>query len=33
MGNVDKIKKGDQANNGSVKDPDKIIKMQMAKSS
>ncbi len=27
---VDKIKKGDQARNGSVKDPDKIIKMQVA---
>ena len=27
---VDKIKKGDQANNGSVTDPDKIIKMQVA---
>ena len=27
---VDKIKKGDQARNGSVKDPDKIVKMQMA---
>ncbi len=30
MENVDKIKKGDSANNGSVKDPDKIEKMQMA---
>ena len=30
MENVDKIKKGDSANNGSVKDPDKIIKMKMA---
>ncbi len=28
---VDAIKKGDQANNGSVSDPDKIIKMYMAK--
>ena len=27
---VEKIKKGDQANNGSVTDPDKIIKMQVA---
>ncbi|HYG85782.1 MAG TPA: peptidylprolyl isomerase [Azospirillum sp.] len=27
---VDKIKKGDQARNGAVKDPDKIVKMQMA---
>ncbi len=27
---VDKIKKGDQARNGSVKDPDKIVKMQVA---
>ncbi|MCF6321560.1 MAG: peptidylprolyl isomerase [Rhizobiaceae bacterium] len=27
---VDAIKKGDQANNGAVSDPDKIIKMQMA---
>jgi peptidylprolyl isomerase len=30
MENVDKIKKGDSANNGTVKDPDKIIKMQIA---
>jgi peptidylprolyl isomerase len=27
---VDKIKKGDKANNGSVSAPDKIIKMQLA---
>jgi len=27
---VDKIKKGSQADNGSVTDPDKIIKMQVA---
>ena len=27
---VDQIKKGDQARNGSVRDPDKIIKMQVA---
>jgi peptidylprolyl isomerase len=27
---VDKIKKGDPANNGSVSNPDKIIKMQVA---
>lgn len=27
---VDGIKKGDKANNGSVSDPDKIIKMQVA---
>jgi len=27
---VDKIKKGDKDNNGSVSDPDKIIKMQVA---
>src|SRR5579872_6247530 len=27
---VDQIKKGDQASNGSVTDPDKIIKMQVA---
>ena len=27
---VDKIKKGDQANNGKVTDPDKIVKMQVA---
>jgi peptidylprolyl isomerase len=30
MDNVDKIKKGDPARNGSVSDPDKIIKMQVA---
>ena len=30
MENVDKIKKGDQARNGSVSNPDKIIKMQVA---
>jgi peptidylprolyl isomerase len=27
---IDQIKKGDQARNGSVSDPDKIIKMQVA---
>ncbi|WP_112664198.1 peptidylprolyl isomerase [Microvirga flavescens] len=27
---VDKIKKGDQANNGMVSSPDKIVKMQLA---
>jgi peptidylprolyl isomerase len=27
---VDKIKKGDKANNGTVSSPDKIVKMQMA---
>lgn len=27
---VDKIKKGDQYNNGAVKNPDKIVKMQVA---
>jgi peptidylprolyl isomerase len=27
---VDKIKKGSKADNGSVTDPDKIVKMQMA---
>ena len=27
---VDKIKKGSQADNGTVTDPDKIVKMQMA---
>jgi len=31
MENVDAIKKGDQANNGSVSNPDKILKMQMAR--
>ena len=30
MDNVDKIKKGDPARNGSVTSPDKIIKMQVA---
>ena len=30
MDNVDKIKKGDPARNGSVSNPDKIIKMQVA---
>jgi len=30
MEHVDRIKKGDSANNGSVKDPDKIISMQMS---
>jgi peptidylprolyl isomerase len=27
---VDKIKKGDQARNGQVANPDKIVKMQLA---
>jgi peptidylprolyl isomerase len=27
---VDKIKKGNQADNGAVSDPDKIVKMQVA---
>jgi len=27
---VDKIKKGSKSDNGSVADPDKIIKMQLA---
>ena len=30
MDNIDKIKKGDPARNGSVTNPDKIIKMQVA---
>jgi hypothetical protein len=30
MEHVDKIKKGDQRNNGSVSNPDKIIKMSLA---
>jgi peptidylprolyl isomerase len=30
MENVDKIKKGDQARNGSVSNPDKMIKVQVA---
>jgi peptidylprolyl isomerase len=30
MENVDKIKKGSRSQNGSVSDPDKIIKMQLA---
>jgi peptidylprolyl isomerase len=30
MEHVDAIKKGDSARNGSVSDPDKIVKMQMA---
>jgi len=30
MDNVDKIKKGDQARNGSVSNPDKMIKVQVA---
>jgi peptidylprolyl isomerase len=30
MEHVERIKKGDQADNGAVSDPDKIIKMQMA---
>jgi peptidylprolyl isomerase len=27
---IDKLKKGDDANNGMVTNPDKIIKMQLA---
>ena len=30
MDNVDKIKKGDEARNGTVKDPDRIIRMRVA---
>ena len=30
MENIDKIKKGDQARNGSVSNPDKMIKVQVA---
>ncbi len=30
MDNIDKVKKGDKNRNGSVSDPDKIIKMQLA---
>ena len=30
MENIDKIKKGDKARNGTVSDPDKIIKLQVA---
>ena len=30
MEHVDRLKKGDQANNGAVSEPDKIIKMRMA---
>ncbi len=30
MDNIDKIKKGDPARNGTVTNPDKIIKMQVA---
>lgn len=30
MENVDRIKKGDPYDNGAVKDPDKIVKMQVA---
>lgn len=30
MDNIDKVKKGDRNQNGSVRDPDKIIKMQLA---
>lgn len=30
MDHVDNIKKGDSRNNGSVEDPDKVIKMQVA---
>ena len=30
MDNIDKVKKGDKNQNGSVKDPDKITKMQLA---
>jgi peptidylprolyl isomerase len=33
MEHVERIKKGDQADNGAVSDPDKIIKMQMAPNS
>jgi peptidylprolyl isomerase len=29
---VDKIKKGDQANNGAVSDPDKMLKLRLAAS-
>jgi peptidylprolyl isomerase len=30
MDNIDKVKKGDQARNGSVSNPDKMIKVQVA---
>jgi peptidylprolyl isomerase len=30
MDNVDKIKKGSQAQNGQVQNPDKILRMRMA---
>ena len=30
MDAIDKLKKGDEANNGMVTDPDKIVKMQLA---
>ena len=30
MDNIDKVKKGDRNQNGSVRDPDKIVKMQLA---
>ena len=30
MEHIDAIKKGDQARNGTVSNPDKIIKMQVA---
>ena len=30
MENIDKIKKGDQARNGAVSNPDKIVKLQVA---
>jgi len=30
MDNIDKVKKGDRNQNGAVKDPDKIVKMQLA---
>jgi peptidylprolyl isomerase len=30
MDNIDKIKKGDQARNGTVSNPDKILKAQVA---
>ena len=31
MDNVDKIKKGDEANNGSVSDPDRMISVKVGK--
>ena len=30
MEHIDKVKKGDRNRNGSVSDPDKIVKMQLA---